>query len=116
MNTALLIDSDPALSESLRQAAAEADCELVTVQTIEDARDALSQWTFPLVIFETALPDGDALAFANEIEGGSPSTRLCIVSDRESTQADGTRTFLRRPVSREDALGLFSRTFVPALR
>ena len=78
------------------------------VSRLDDARAAVEQGRFELVVINPALPDGDGLELPHELQRSSPSTKTIVLVENDSFQAAieamrcGVVDVLRLPVDLDD--------------
>jgi CheY-like chemotaxis protein len=84
--------------------------DLVEVENLAGAREALAGGTFDLILLDVHLPDGSGLSVAQEVSAGPPERRPAIVAltaaalprERAAAMEAGCDTFLAKPYTSSD--------------
>ncbi|MBC7387196.1 MAG: response regulator transcription factor [Cryobacterium sp.] len=108
-DTALLVEDEKALAQTLKIALARLDIRNVLhATTLESARKILAENTIDLILLDRNLPDGDGLSLCRELRAaGFRGTVLCLtakgeIDDRVSGLDAGADDYLPKPFHWEE--------------
>jgi len=105
----LLVEDEPAnqalVQETLALASGDSDFQLRVARTLAEARQAVADASFDIILLDVRLPDGNGLDLAAELKASptTSSTRVLIVSasvlpaERDRALATGADGFLAKP-------------------
>jgi two-component system response regulator AtoC len=101
---ALLVEDDPSTLEALCEFLTRAGFEVSTAATLEEARGALFQREFDLLVTDMLLPDGNALALLREVEQTRQMLDVVFITGNASVDSaveafrGGVVDYLTKPV------------------
>jgi two-component system, NtrC family, sensor kinase len=104
----LIVDDSLTVRMDLAEALAAAGLETIPCATLADARHALAQGTFALIVLDVLLPDGDGIDLLDEIRRApaNAATRVMLLSteaevrDRIRGLATGADEYIGKPYDR----------------
>jgi len=106
----LIVEDQQRLAEFLRRGLAEQAYTPVCVSTCKEARDALCEASFDVIVLDLSLPDGDGLDLLREWRSSGFSEPVVILSARDTVQDRikgldlGADDYLPKPFSLEELL------------
>ena len=77
----LIVENDPALGQGIRIALQGETLAVTVVRTLGDARTALAETDFALMLLDINLPDGNGLDFLMELRGSSRMPIILITAN-----------------------------------
>ena len=97
--TVLIVDDSLTIRMNLMELLSDAKLPAVACSTVAEARQALANGTFSLVILDVLLPDGDGVEFLAELRDlpGTPSPVVLMLST-EAELRDRVRQVYRAPI------------------
>lgn len=111
----LLVEDTPTMQvlymSILDKAGRRADC----AGTIEEARGFLSSGSYPVVLLDLNLPDGDGLDLLDEIQASSPDTQIIVITANGSlnkaiqAMRSGAMDFLVKPFNADKLIASVDR-------
>ncbi len=106
----LIVEDQRNLAQALRQGLAERSYTVRSAASCGEARDALCESAYDLIILDLGLPDGDGLDLLREWRQGGFKEPVLILSARDSVQDRvsgldlGADDYLSKPFSMEELL------------
>ncbi|MSU48706.1 MAG: response regulator transcription factor [Opitutus sp.] len=106
----LIVEDQRRLGQFLKKGLAERSYTATWVQTCREARDALCETSYDVIILDLGLPDGDGLDLLQEWRRGGFNEPVLILSARDSVQDRikgldfGADDYLAKPFSFEELL------------
>ncbi len=106
----LIVEDQRRLGQFLKKGLAEQTYTATWVRTCHEARDALCETNYDLIILDLGLPDGDGLTLLQEWRRGGFNEPVLILSARDSVQDRikgldiGADDYLPKPFSLEELL------------
>ncbi len=106
----LIVEDQRRLGQFLKKGLAERSYTATWVQTCREARDALCETGYDVIILDLGLPDGDGLDLLQEWRRGGFNEPVLILSARDSVQDRikgldfGADDYLAKPFSIEELL------------
>lgn len=81
MPSVMILEDDQNLPAGIKLALAGDDIDFALIETIKDARDALINTKFDLLIIDINLPDGSGLQFCQDIRKNSKVAILMLTAN-----------------------------------
>ena len=106
----LIVEDQRRLGQFLKKSLAEHAYTVTWVQTCREARDALCETSYDVIVLDLSLPDGDGLALLQEWRKGGFNEPVLILSARDAVQDRikgldvGADDYLSKPFSLEELL------------
>jgi DNA-binding response OmpR family regulator len=106
----LIVEDQVRLAQFLRRGLLERSYTVVSVATCREARDALCETGFDVIVLDLSLPDGDGLDLLNEWRRSGFSEPVLILSARDTVKDRikgldlGADDYLPKPFSLEELL------------
>ena len=106
----LIVEDERRLGQFLKKGLTEQTYTASWVQTCREARDALCETAYDVIILDLGLPDGDGLTLLQEWRHGGFNEPVLILSARDSVQDRikgldvGADDYLAKPFSLEELL------------
>ena len=103
--TVLVVDDDPALCGLIATVLQRRGWNVVTCGTAREAFDRLANESYPLVLLDILLPDGDGLDLLRQFAPLKPQTRFVIITADETSESvvrairGSAYDFMRKPFS-----------------
>ncbi len=114
----LLVDTDPSLTDLLKQCAPSGESvQLVYARSLTEARAQLTEKSVDLAIINPALPDGNGLDLADELNKSRRITSTIIIGDEPSVESAmkairaGALDFIVKPFDDSDATERIKKVF-----
>ena len=100
----LIVEDDPALGQGIRIALKGETLAVTVVRTLGDARTALAETDFALMLLDINLPDGNGLDFLLELRGSSRMPIILITANDMETDIvvgleSGADDYITKPFS-----------------
>ncbi len=106
----LLVDTDPAISELIKQSAGTGEqIQLAYARSLTEARAQLTEKSVDLAIINPALPDGNGLELADELNKSRRITATILIGDEPNADAAmkalraGASDYIVKPFDAKDA-------------
>jgi two-component system copper resistance phosphate regulon response regulator CusR/two-component system response regulator QseB len=106
----LIVEDQQALAQALQQGLSERSYTVLTARTCGEARDALCESAYDLIILDLGLPDGDGLDLLREWRRNGFKEPVLVLSARDSVRDRvagldlGADDYLSKPFSMEELL------------
>ena len=106
----LIVEDQRRLGQFLKKGLTERAYTVTWVQTCREARDALCETSYDVIVLDLSLPDGDGLALLQEWRKGGFNEPVLILSARDAVQDRikgldvGADDYLSKPFSLEELL------------
>ncbi len=106
----LVVEDQRSLGQFLKQSLSERSYTVTWVQRCAEARDALCETKYDVIVLDLSLPDGDGLALLSEWRKGGFNEPVLILSARDAVQDRiqgldlGADDYLAKPFSLEELL------------
>ena len=99
----LVVDDEPSICDVLRLALTRAGHRVKTAQTVAEARTAMAEDVFNLLITDLQLPDGDGISLLQHAKTSSPDTAVIVLTAHGSADTAvaamrlGAHDYLTKP-------------------
>ena len=84
MEQILIVEDDTTLNQGLCKALREKDRQIVSCESISEAKEQLSLGTVSFVLLDTNLPDGSGLDLLKEIKGKTPNVPVILLTANDT--------------------------------
>ncbi|MGH8121600.1 MAG: response regulator transcription factor, partial [Rudaea sp.] len=106
----LIVEDQPRLGQFLKQGLSERAYTVTWIRTCSEARDALAESSYDVIVLDLGLPDGDGLDLLRQWRRAGFTEPVLILSARDSVQDRiagldvGADDYLQKPFSIEELL------------